>query len=394
MRVLVLCNRIPYPTNDGGAIAMYNMLKSIKSFSADLSLFALNTKKHFQSKQQIESAFQNICKVYAPFINTDIKLFDAFLNLFTDKSYNLVRFYNESINQELIELLKKEKFDVIQFETLFTCEYIHTVKKYSNAKVIYRPHNVESQIWFRLANKESGLKQKYLNLLARRIEKYELDIPKYFDCIFPITAIDEKYFNTHFPSIKTHVVPVALNIDQFQNFNVDAEPNSIFHIGSLDWLPNQEAVVWFTEIVIPALKKNSWNNQFYIAGKNTPDKIYQLANTNVKVLGEVEDAKKFMLSKEIMIVPLFSGGGMRVKIIEGLALGKVIISTNIGLEGIPCTHMHDVIIADTADEFVNAILWCENNKPALMKISENAKVLASQFNIENIGKSILPYYQS
>lgn len=394
MRVLVLSNRIPYPTNDGGAIAMFNMLKSIRIFSSDLTLFALNTKKHYQSNQQIEAAFENICKVFAPFIDTDIKIIDALLNLFTNKSYNLVRFYNDSVNQELIKLLKNEEFDVIQFETLFTCEYIHTVKKYSKAKLIYRPHNVESQIWYRLAKKESGLKQRYLKMLAQRIEKYELEAPKYFDCIFPITEIDEKYFNTHFPNVKTHVVPVALNIDQFQSLNVACELDSIFHIGSLDWLPNQEAVIWFAENVITLLKQKSWNNKFYIAGKNTPEKIYQLENENVKVLGEVDDAKKLMLSKDIMIVPLFSGGGMRVKIIEGLALGKIIISTSLGVEGIPCKHMHDIIIANTATEFADAIIWCEHNKSELIKISENAKVLASKFNIENIGKSILPFYQS
>lgn len=394
MRVLVLSNRIPYPTKDGGAIAMYNMLKSIRSFCDDLTLFALNTKKHFQSETQISNAFQSICKVRAPYIDTDVRIFDALVNLFTRKSYNIERFYKDSVNEQLISLLKSEKFDVIQFETLFTCEYIHTVKKYSNAKLIYRPHNVESQIWFRLAEKASGFKKIYLKLLAKRIQNYELEVPKYFDFIFPITEIDEKYFNKQFPKVPTQVIPVALSIEPPQNVNITTESNSIFHIGSLDWLPNQEAVVWFVENVIQLLKQNSWNHKFYIAGKNTPDKIFKLENENVKVLGEVDDAKTFMLSKDIMVVPLFSGGGMRVKIIEGLSLGKVIISSNVGVEGIPCKHMHDIIIANNAEEFKNAILWCERNPAELSKISENARLLASKYNIENIGNSILPFYQS
>lgn len=396
MKVLVLCNRVPYPPNDGGAIAMYNTIKALKIAGHDVSVFALNTQKHFQSESQILNAFSNIAKVYAHPIDTSIKIVDAFLNLFKSSSYNVDRFYSKSAEDKLIEILKNNTFDVIQFETLFVCPYLEVVKKYSKAKLIYRSHNVESQIWFRLSKSSKTFKKWYFNFLAKRIEKYENEILNGFDIILSITEIDLLYFKKHYLNIKSFTLPVAVDLDEYlySNESIIAEPQSIFHLGSLDWLPNLEAVDWLINDIIPILNNLNTEYKLYLAGKNTPKHLYQYDSKNIKIVGEVADAKSFMLSKDLMLVPLLSGGGMRVKILEGLALGKVIVSTSIGVEGIPCEHKKNILIADDARSFADAINWALNHPQECKKISAEAKELAKNFSISTISEKLKEYYQN
>ncbi len=397
MKVLVLCNRVPYPPSDGGAIAMYNGLKSIKMNADVLALFALNTKKHYQSAQQIQNAFHDLAEVYTADIDTSIRIKDALLNFFGKSSYNVDRFYSKSAEEKLIQILQSQSFDVVQFETLFVCPYIDTVRKYSNAKLVYRAHNVESQIWYRLAQSSSGIKKWYLNFLAKRIEQYESKALEHVDLILPITNIDQKYFQKTYSEIPSQVLPVALDLKSFQeeqlSDKIEFESNSIFHIGSLDWRPNVDAVEWLIQEVFPLVQQKNQNCQLYIAGKNTPTHLYKFTTQNIHILGEVQHAKDFMLSKNIMLVPLLSGGGMRVKIIEGMALGKVIITTSIGAEGIPCEHMKNIIIADDAKSFANAIEWTLDHPQECKNISEQAKLFASSYDLKVQAEKIKELYQ-
>ncbi|MCO5289870.1 MAG: glycosyltransferase family 4 protein, partial [Bacteroidetes bacterium] len=123
--------------------------------------------------------------------------------------------------------------------------------------------------------------------------------------------------------------------------------------------------------------------------------FFRIQMKNVFVEGEIKDAKKFMSDKTVMIVPLLSGGGMRVKIVEGLAAGKVIVSTSIGAEGIACTHGENILIANTAEEFANTILSCLNNHLLLNKISVNAQLLARNiYDNSQIGKHVAAFYNT
>ncbi len=161
-------------------------------------------------------------------------------------------------------------------------------------------------------------------------------------------------------------------------------------MGALDWLPNQEAVKWLLDNVWPSIYKEFPKLKFYIAGRRPPQWLKDLRIDGVEVVGEVDDAAAFIKSKAIMPVPLFSGSGMRVKIIEGMMLKKAIVSTTIGIEGIIHKDGKDVLIANTPQEFIDSIrklIWKEDfYKSICFNARENAKrnysnkVLAEKLN--------------
>ncbi|MEM9259965.1 MAG: glycosyltransferase family 4 protein, partial [Bacteroidota bacterium] len=143
-------------------------------------------------------------------------------------------------------------------------------------------------------------------------------------------------------------------------------------IGSLDWLPNLEGLQWFLTDVWPLISQRFPDLKFHVAGRNMPPAIAQLRMKNVIIHGEVESSCDFVAAHSISIVPLLSGGGMRAKILEAMSLARVVISTSVGLEGINAKHRRDLFVADTPEQFVDAIADCLRRGRKLERIGRAA----------------------
>lgn len=378
MNILLLCNRVPFPLKDGGAIAVYNMITGLKNAGNTVDVFALNTKKDFLNPSELPQELITKGSFYTADIDTTVRAIPALLNLFSKNSYNISRFYNTSVDQKLINHLKNKQFDIIQIEGLFMLPYVPSIRKYSDAKIMFRAHNVEAQIWSRLANAAIGIKKWYLSLLSERIKTFESIIPGTVDYIIPITAEDASYFKNNFPSAKIFVSPAGVNLENFKLSNTIPEAKSLFHLGALNWIPNQEAVQWLLTDIFQKLISIRSDFTIHIAGKHTPEHFYQYSNANIVVLGEIDNAVDFINSKSIMLVPLLSGSGMRLKIVEGMSLGKAIISTSVGAEGIRYTNQENIIIANTTDEFVTAIQDLLDHPEKIKHIGLAAKKLIEE----------------
>ena len=393
MNILLLCNRVPYPIKDGGSIAIYNMITGLKQAGVHLDVFALNTVKDYLPVSEIPNELTSNSKFIAVNIDTTVKAIPAFLNLFSNESYNISRFYNKQVEEKLIDHLKTNQYELIHIEGLFMLPYIPTIKKYSKAKIAFRAHNVESQIWSRLAKEAKGIKKWYLNLLSRRIKIFEDTAPNQADFIIPISSDDAEYFRKQFPQKNIFISSAGVNLIKFIQSEIAPEHNSLFHLGALNWYPNIEAVKWLLGDIYQQLILKRADFRLYIAGKHTPESYAQYNNSNIVVVGEVENASDFMNSKSIMIVPLKSGSGMRLKIIEGMSIGKAIISTSIGAEGINYTNKENIIIADTTEEFVEAIEYLLDNHSAVKSIGEAAKKLIySEYDNNFVVKKLVDFY--
>lgn len=399
MKILQLCLRVPLPPYDGATIAMYNLAESLTLNGAEVKMLSFNTKKHFTDVSTIDASLLEKYKLETVYLDASVKISGAIKNLFRkNESYNIIRFDSAAFHQKLKEILQSQSFDIIQFEGLFLSPYLETARKYSKAKMILRAHNVEWLIWKRLADASAHpIKKKYLSFLASRLRQYEKNMVNKFDAIVALTPEDKKLLHDEGCTIPVEIAPVGLNTQRFDDVKPldQAQHISVFHLGSMDWLPNIEAVNWFLKKMWPIIIAKTDCIQLHLAGKNMAEEYFRIQMKNVFVEGEIKDAKKFMSDKTIMIVPLLSGGGMRVKIVEGLAAGKVIVSTSIGAEGIACTHGENILIANTAEEFANTILSCLNNTALLNKISANAQLLARNvYDNSQIGKHVAAFYNT
>ena len=395
MKILQLSNKMPYPPKDGGCLGIHNFSMGLVNAGHSLKIIAINTPKHFTNTKFLPSDYLEKTNIEGVFVNTDVKIFSAFLNLFSSKSYNVERFYSQQVEQKLIETLSKNKYDIIQLESIFMCPYIDTIRSYSDAKIILRAHNVEHIIWERLSeNTTSVFKKKYLNLLAKRLKNYEINQFNNVDGITTVSLEDLEIIQKLGCKKPIQHITFAIDIEHLKPETEKPEDMSLFHLGAMDWMPNEEGIKWFIENVWNKLQQNNSSIKLYIAGRNMPKWLLDIDKKNIFVPGEVDDAVKFMQSKSIMIVPLISGGGIRVKIIEGMALGKTIIATSVAAEGIAYENKKNIFIANTPNEFINAIENLISNKSLLQKTGENARYLAEEmYDIKKIIIRLTQFYK-
>ena len=395
MRILQLANKMPYPPKDGGSIATFSLTCAFRDLGHDVTLLAMNTSKHYFPPDEIPAETTRGIRVLTEYLDTRIKPVDLILNfLFKKFPYNAQRFVSRKYEERLSALLSEETFDVVQLEGLYLAPYIKNIRKYSRAPVAMRAHNVEHEIWERTVKQQSGLKNLYLKNLAKRIKNMELQYLNEPDMVVPITERDARRFKELGCDLPMKVIPTGIDSSKLAPAPENVEFPSVFHIGALDWMPNQEGLLWFLREVWPVVFRQNPGTTFYIAGRNAPQFISQIDQPGVVFLGEVEDAYAFMNEKAIMVVPLLSGSGMRIKIIEGMALGKAIISTSIGAEGIPVNSGENIIIANDKGQFVEELNCLLKEEKQCSEMGKKAvSFIKKNFDNLAIASSLLKFYQ-
>jgi len=208
----------------------------------------------------------------------------------------------------------------------------------------------------------------------------------------PITEVDHLFFKKLFPALSSRVVPFGVDLSAYpyRHPKIDAHKISLFHIGSMNWQPNIEGMRWFLENVWEKIAEKYPNLTLVLAGKGNRTALSNLPLKNVQIFDFVEDAQRFINEHDIMVVPLLSGSGMRIKIMEGLALCKPVITTTIGAEGIEITDKENIFIADTPEAMLQTIDFCVNHVEKCEETGRNArKLIENKYAEEIITKKLM-----
>lgn len=381
MNVLFICNKPPFPAKEGGPIAMDMMIKGLLQEGHHVKVLAASSHKYPFRPDLVPGQYRQQTGIEAVDVDLRVKPVPAFVNLFSGHSYHAERFVNRKFRGRLTEILRGQSFDIVQLETVFMCAYIDDIRKHSDARIVLRAHNIEYLIWKRLWQSEKrGLKKFYLKHLWTTLKSFELQALSQVDGIAAITSKDAGFFRQHIHKVPIVSIPFGIDL-QTEELPLDAdscEIPSLFHIGSMDWMPNQEGIRWFLDEVWPGINQEFPGLKLYLAGRNMPAWLRNGTWPDVVVVGEVDDARIFMHSAQIMVVPLLSGSGIRIKIIEAMAASRTVISTPIGAEGIECRDGHDILLAETPSEFLEAVRRCVANDVFCSHLGQNARLLVQR----------------
>ncbi|TXB66700.1 glycosyltransferase family 4 protein [Vicingus serpentipes] len=393
MKVLQICSKPPVPSIDGGCKAMNNITEGLLSNNIRVKVLTISTAKHPFLPEKISADYIEKTNIEHFFIDTRVKPISALLNLCKSNSYNLSRFYCKKFEELIVSTLDKEEFEVIILEGLFVSGYIDSIRKNTKAKIVFRAHNVEHEIWERnTQNERKGIKKIYLKKLADQLKVQEIEVLKNVDVIASITQRDKQQIELLGCETKVKVIPFGINVSNYLKAKTESK-FTFFHIGSMDWTPNQIGIKWLLNNVWGNILSSNNDLVLKLAGKNMPEWLLKLNQKNVEIVGQVEDAIDFINQNQVMIVPLFSGGGMRIKIVEGMALGKTVIATSIALEGIDYVPNKNVIVANKKEEFITAINWCLKNKEEAKQIGENAlQLIHEKYDNNQIIKDLISLF--
>ncbi len=393
MKILQLCNKPPYPPVDGGTLAMNSITQGLLAAGCEVRVLSMCSDKHPVLGSRMPEDYIEATHFEAVHVDLGIHLLDAGVSWLCGESYHVKRFISKDFSAKLKAVLQEEQFDIIHVESIFLTPYLPLIRKYSQAPVFLRAHNVEHLIWKRVAKSERNpLKRSYLKHLSLTLRAYECEHVNDYDGVIPITEKDGKTLREL--GCRKPIVAIPFGVQLPDIAAVPEEPNSLYHLGSMDWMPNLEGVQWFLEKVWPKVHARLPQLTLYLAGRKMPDALMGLQAEGVRVIGEVPDAMAFMASKQINVVPLLSGSGIRVKIIEALSAGKVVVTTSIGAEGINYTDGKNLLIADTPEQFVEQLQRCVEDPAFCRAVGENASnLILQEYDTALLTQRLLQFYQ-
>ena len=432
MKLLVVGNRVPWPLHDGGAIATYGMLRSLAENGAEVDFFSFNTKKHFAENAIIEKYF-GFCKVHLVSLDAGVKPLNALWNLLFGGSYHLERYDDLEAAVELYDLIYSGNYDCVMAEGLYSIPITLRVMKQLSVRAkdrgmaadainsnetiqkdpikwVYRSHNLEYQIWERLAiSTPKPLKRWYLALQSTRLKSYEIDAWCRMDAIVPIVETDSLVIRSALTEIQKinqidsgdsvaiqpqiHVYQPGIAIER--PFAFIYQPMSLFHIGSMEWQANEQGVIWFLNKVWPLVLSSFPNSKFHLAGKGLSKQDPRFFQSGIVNHGEVSDAEDFMHQHGVMIVPIQAGSGIRIKTLEAMALGVPIVSTSIGAQGLAVLDDVEVKIADEPRDFAKSICTLLSSPEKSQEMTSRArKYVELHHNLKRNTAELLAFLQS
>ena len=355
MRILYIAPKSPAPIIDGGCFAMMECLKGLSQL-AEVDGIIFETHKHPYTKESAQILEQYLKSQTVIPIDTEIKATGALVNFLRRKNYNLSRFKSEKLYHELANKLK-QKYDYIVCDSLFAAAQLSHFDFKELAPVIIRSHNVESEIWKLHASLETSvLKRFYLRNLEKTLRREEIEILNKVNTIWAISNEDREWIIKNTRQKNVILLPVSVTSDP--SLKTDYTNKGFFHLGSMDWKPNQEAV--------NHLVKKIWSNPkvseftLKIAGSKS-ERFNFLTTNSIEVVGWVKDSNTFMAKSGTLITPIQSGSGIRIKLLEAMALGVPCITTKLGAAGIDIPQS-GIQVADTDEALIELILGFHENE--------------------------------
>ena len=384
MNILILSHKPPYPIVDGSCHAMDRFLRDLlKSMpKSNIDYISVATQKHVFNTEKIPEDLAEVVNFDAVNISTKIDPFNALIQLIKNKSYHISRFKNEKIIEKIKSVIHQKKIDFIFFESIFCGIYAKEIKELSSAPQVLRAHNVEHLIWRKLAlNSKNPLKKWYLNHLSKTLQDFEEEFVAKMDHVFSIAPSDQLFFKTR--NNQSNYIPVSMEVSSVRKLKA----KKISFLGAYNWMPNKEAILWFTNEVWPEIAKLNPTTEFHIAGSYS-EEIAELKNIEgIELHGFVNSSQEFMKEHGIFIAPILSGSGVKMKVLEAMSHGVPCVLSTHAAEGL---NLPEIIpICKNKEAFIEKVSLLLQNKQLCHEIGiAGREHILEKYNSQSVSNKI------
>jgi sugar transferase (PEP-CTERM/EpsH1 system associated) len=389
MKILWIKSDFLVPADTGGKIRSYNILKKLAGMHEVSYLCLAEEEPSQDGLDHLKSFCKDVEYIrFSPDKKFSLKFYLSLLrNLFSKHPYVINKYKDARVEDKISEYIRQKKTDII------LCDFLEMTPNCINIenfpKVLFQ-HNVETEIWRRhFEVNENPLKKGYLYLEYQKFFKYEKNACSKFDDVLVVSESDGRILENQYKVSHTTLIPTGVDIEFFKPNPEKIEPENIVFVGSMDWLPNQDAVDYFVKSIYPKIKANRPDVRFYIVGRRPPEHIRMLSerDNSITVTGTVDDIRPFVDEASVYVVPIRIGGGTRIKIFEAMAQKKTIVSTTVGAEGLPLTDGKHIVIKDQPDDFAQAVLELMENRDEALRLGENGyKLVTEKYNWEKVAQ--------
>ena len=380
MKILWAKSGTLVPPDSGGTIRSFNLLKELAR-EHEITLFLFYGAHANDRHGELKKLFANAITVPMELPKKKRGVAEAFAyasSFFSPWPYSVSKYCRPEATARLREVVTTGHFDVIICDFLFATEAIPW--DLPVPKILFT-HNVEEVIWrraFEIARNPIWKVVAWREF--QRIAAVERRYVALADQVLAVSENDRSHFATYVDSRKITVVPTGVDIDYFHPMSLEEKPNRIVFTGSMDSMANEDAILFLHEAILPKIRSELAKTGAWVVGRTPSQKILDLGaqGVGIKVTGAVEDVRPYIAESPVYVVPMRIGGGTRIKIFEAMAMGKAVVSTTVGAEGLPVTHGKDIILADTPEEFATQVIRLLKNSAERQFIGNAARKLVEE----------------
>lgn len=387
MKILFIQNRPLFPANTGGRIRTLNILRHLAEWHEITFLCNSHAgdEPHLGRMRDLGLRFENVPRFELPWGSPGFFMAMA-RNLVSSMPFNVAKHFDATVRAKAAKLVSQESYDLIVCDFLQTA--LHAVDLEGPPRILFQ-HNVEAQILRRHAETCSGwLKRRYLTLQWKRMRRFEGETGRKFDAVIAVSEQDRSRFRRDYGWKHVTSIDTSVDTEYFQPSSIPEDDNKVLFLGSMDWLPNREGVKHFVHRVWPLVRKQRPRAVFQVVGRNPSAEIRALtALQGVEVVGTVDDVRPHVAAAGVVVVPLLVGGGTRLKIFEALSMGKAVVSTAIGCEGLPVTPGKHLLVEETPERFAKAVCSLLTSEEVRRKLAAAGRTLVCErFGTERVAR--------
>jgi len=360
MQILWLKSDLLLPLDKGGKLRTWHLLRHLAERHA-ITYVAFappgTPREDIDGMREVAVRVETVPREDAPKGSLRFRL-DAARHLLDPQPYAVAKYRSREYRRRVEALLADVPFDLVVCDFLFPA--VNLPRRLPCPAVIFT-HNVESEIWRRYAETKNGALARWLyGAQYRRMLRYEGRTLARFSRVLAVSEADRGTFERHYPGAipgPVHVVPTGVDTAFFSPSPSPEASRRVVFTGSMDWLPNEDAMLHFVHDVLPAVRAAEPDVTLSIVGRAPTPAVERLAAEHgITVTGRVDDIRPFVREAAVYVVPLRIGGGTRLKIFEAMAMGKAVVSTTVGAEGLPVVNGRDLVIEDEPSGFARAVV--------------------------------------
>ena len=395
MRILWVKADKLLPVENGGNIRTYHLLRYLAMRHALTFYSYYAGKLDAEYERELQRQFPGsvaICTGKNE-LSGVARGFDYFAHLGAAAPYAVSRFAHDGVREQLAGWFREERFDVT------VCDFLDAAVNFPerlNIPSVLFQHNVESEIWRRHAETAGNPARKALyGMEFRKMLRYEQATVRKFQHVIAVSENDRLLMTRWVDADRVTVVPTGVDLSQYKPAPYAPDANSaepapiaplITFVGAMDWEPNVDGVEYFCSEVWPAIKSEVPGARFRIVGRNPVRRIEKWASESIEVTGRVPSVIEHLRESAVVIVPLRVGGGTRLKSYEAMAAAKAVVSTTVGAEGLDVHNGRDIILADDARAFSQAVVMLLRDRELRRRYEKAAAETAARYDWPAIGE--------
>lgn len=391
MRILIIDEEFPYPLNTGKRIRSYHLAMNLARWH-EVSYLAFGAESSPEFEQMKISNFSPIAVTPPDRGKSGLKFYvKLFLSIFSSQPYIVTSHYAMGYQARFDELIRTGGYDCVLCEWTPYAMYIRGTV---GPRKIISAHNIESSIWrgYKI-NERNPFKRLYIANQAAKVERFERRCFKWADGATAVSESDARRLRALGLDYQVEVVENGVDLDYFHPQPAKVDENMLVFTGSMDWRPNQDAARYFVKDVLPMIKKHRKGIEVVFVGRNPSRRTSALGRLEgVTITGTVDDVRPFIARAAAYVVPLRIGGGSRLKILEAMAMGKPVISTPIGAEGLRVKDRENIVISEDPRDFAEQVLRVLDDRSFRDRLAENGRrTVEKYYRWEELGRKLSDY---